>query len=792
MRGETAAPGSLTGEGFDADRAGGRARRGRRRDARFHTARALSAAIFGEVPALVRHAQLAMDAAPGGPGAYSTGLVRVVAGMALAQTLRTAATDDERARALAGLDAVRDWLARRAQDAPMNFGHLLLLVDAERAWATGDAWTAGQAFDQAIRQLQSRTRPWAQALITERAGLLHLERGLEHTGRALLAEARGHYSRWGATGKVRELDRAYPYLRGLAERSASALGDGTLRGASSGHSHRGTLVVTSDDIDLVGVLRASAALSSETNADRLRDRVVDVLTLMTGATGVHLALWDDASKDWFLRTGAGAERLTVGQAGARGLLPLSAFRYAERTWQPLDVEDATRDDRFGRDPALAGLDCCSLLVVPVQGHGATRAILLLENRVHRGAFSADRLDAVLLIAGQLAVCLEKALAERFRSLVQRSSELTLVCDAAGVISYASTASVDLLGVPEAALLGHPVTTLVQPGDRDALAARLGAAAGTRTAGRDAPEPRDALICRLAAEGREPRWVEISLTDLSADPAVGGLMLRLRDVTERRRLEAELRQAQKLESVGQLASGIAHEINTPIQFIDNNVRFLTDAFADLAGLLRAAPPRPTATAVDVDDLLEEIPLALRDTLDGAVRVADIVRAMKAFGHPGEDSKSHADLNEAVRTTLVVAGGEIRPVADVVTDLGDLPPVWCNLADINQVLLNLVVNAVHAMAAQQTAAGGRGTLTVRTQQDGDDILLEVSDTGTGIPPEIADRVFDQFFTTKEVGKGTGQGLALAHALIHDRHAGSITFESAPGTGTTFRVRLPNPTH
>ena len=796
MRGETIAPGSLTGEGYDETE----------REAAFagdpvqvnvlHTGRALSAAIFADVPALVRHAQLAMDAAPSGPGAYLTCLSRVVAGMAFAQSLRTAATDDERARTLAGLDAVRDWLALRAQDAPMNVGHLLALVDAERAWAVGDTWAAAQAFDEGIRQLESRTRPWAQALITERAGLLHTERGLEHTGRALLAEARGHYARWGATGKVRELDQRYPYLRGLAERSAGGPGGSTLRGASSGHSHHGTLVVTSDDIDLVGVLRASAALSSETNTDRLRDRVVDVLTLMTGATGVHLALWDDASKDWFLQTADGAERLAVGQAGARGLLPLSAFRYAERTRQPLNVEDATRDDRFARDPALAGLDCCSLLVVPVQGQGATRAILLLENRVHRGAFSADRLDAVLLIAGQLAVCLEQALAERFRSLVQRSSELTLVCDSAGIISYASTASVELLGVPEVALIGRPVTTLVQPGDRDALAAWLDPAAGTRAPGRDAHGPREALVCRLADAEREPRWVEVTLTDLSADPAVGGLMLRLRDVTERRRLEVELRHAQKLESVGQLASGIAHEINTPIQFIDSNVRFLTDAFADLAGLLRAAPASAATasappTAVDVDDLLEEIPQALRDTLDGAVRVAGIVRAMKAFGHPGGDTKSYADLNEAVRNTLVVAGSEIRPVADAVTDLGDLPPVWCHLADINQVLLNLVVNAAHAMAAQQATGGGRGTLTVRTRQDGEDILLEVSDTGTGIPPEIADRVFDQFFTTKEVGKGTGQGLALAHTIVHERHAGSLTFKSAPGTGTTFRVRLPNPT-
>jgi signal transduction histidine kinase len=252
--------------------------------------------------------------------------------------------------------------------------------------------------------------------------------------------------------------------------------------------------------------------------------------------------------------------------------------------------------------------------------------------------------------------------------------------------------------------------------------------------------------------------------------------------------------QKLESVGRLAAGIAHEINTPIQFVGDNLRFLAEAFDDLTGILaayRAGDPEAAAAAeamADIEFLAAEVPEALAQTLDGVDRVAGIVRAMKAFGHPGDEEKAPADLNEAVRNTLVVASSETKYVARVVTDLGGLPPVWCHLGDINQVLLNLIVNAAHAVSAAVGATGELGTITVRTRAEGDEAVIEVVDTGCGILPEIAHRVFEPFFTTKHAGSGTGQGLALAYSLVVDRHGGSITFASRSGEGTTFTVRLP----
>jgi two-component system NtrC family sensor kinase len=262
-----------------------------------------------------------------------------------------------------------------------------------------------------------------------------------------------------------------------------------------------------------------------------------------------------------------------------------------------------------------------------------------------------------------------------------------------------------------------------------------------------------------------------------------------DATERKHLEVQLRHAQKLESVGRLAAGIAHEINTPVQFISDNVRFLGDAFATLSVAGQGPPPEAgSAEATDLEFLGTEVPAAIRDTLDGVDRVATIVQAMKSFGHPGEAELQPVDVNEVVRTTLVVAANELREVADVVTEYGDVPPVPGWRGDLNQVVLNLLVNAGHAIGDRIAGSAERGTIRVTTRAVSGAVEIAVADTGGGIPEAVRDRIFDPFFTTKEVGRGTGQGLALAYNVVVERHGGELTFDTLLGTGTTFRVRLP----
>jgi PAS domain S-box-containing protein len=281
---------------------------------------------------------------------------------------------------------------------------------------------------------------------------------------------------------------------------------------------------------------------------------------------------------------------------------------------------------------------------------------------------------------------------------------------------------------------------------------------------------------------------------------------VQDVTDRKRLELELQSSQRLEAVGHLAAGIAHEINTPIQFVGDNLHFIQGAFADCQAVtqkygqlhqavLAGDVPRgvlgdleKAIETADMEYLAAEVPKALAQSLDGVERIATIVRAMKAFAHPGQKEKVAADLNKALADTLTVARNELKYVADVETDFGDLPPVVCHLADLNQVFLNLLVNAAHAIGTVMKVSGVKGRIGVKTRLDGDRVTVSISDTGCGIPEANRSRVFDQFFTTKEVGRGTGQGLALARSIVVEKHGGRIAFEPNPPQGTTFVVSVP----
>jgi signal transduction histidine kinase len=277
-----------------------------------------------------------------------------------------------------------------------------------------------------------------------------------------------------------------------------------------------------------------------------------------------------------------------------------------------------------------------------------------------------------------------------------------------------------------------------------------------------------------------------------------------EMKQRSAMELELRHAQKLQSVGRLAAGVAHEINTPIQFVGDSVQFIDEAISDVVVVLSKqrdvvervlageAAVACAAAAVeafeqyDMQYLLEELPQAAGRALDGVSRVGAIVQSMKVFSHQHQ-GLTLVDINQVIVNTLTIARNEYKYVADVETDYGDIPLVSCQRGEINQVLLNIVLNAAQAIA-DATDGDRRGRISIATKRDGDCVVVSIADTGGGIPDEIRDRVFEPFFTTKEVGKGTGQGLAIAHSVIVDKHGGSLMFDSTPGVGTTFHIRLP----
>jgi signal transduction histidine kinase len=297
------------------------------------------------------------------------------------------------------------------------------------------------------------------------------------------------------------------------------------------------------------------------------------------------------------------------------------------------------------------------------------------------------------------------------------------------------------------------------------------------------------------------WVESVLSALSSEDGTIEVQAHTRDITDRQVREAELQQASRLEALGRLSAGLAHEINTPIQFVGDNTRFLAESCRDLLRMVlvyrdlltspeplslaeRQARARQAEERGEIDYLQAEIPSAIAQTLEGIDRVATIVRAMRAFSDPGQSERVDADLNEVLRATVTAAGHQVSPVADVRVELADLPPVRCNVADLSQALLNLIANAADAI--EET--GQRGTITVVTSLDGGHVTVSICDTGAGIPDDVLPKIFDPFFTTKSLGKGLGQGLTFVRAVVQEGHGGSLLVDSEPGSGSTFTIRLP----
>jgi PAS domain S-box-containing protein len=396
------------------------------------------------------------------------------------------------------------------------------------------------------------------------------------------------------------------------------------------------------------------------------------------------------------------------------------------------------------------------------------------------------------------VRLEEALADTERFL-NRVPTILIALDSTGRITRWNPAARDALGLDARHASRHTLDTCgvkwLHATIREELARWLECAAPSCRCP-DLPYRKDG----------ETRLLGLEIHRAGPRDRNTGYIVTGTDLTHRRNLEQNLQQAQKLEAVGQLAAGLAHEINTPIQYVADNIRFLRDAFEGEKPVLaayetlrhsadgeaaRQAALHNLAKAIedaDLDYWQEEIPKAVVQALEGVERVAAIVAAMKEFAHPGRREKNAANLNKALLNTLIVARNELKQVADVETEFGNLPAVVCHVGEINQVFLNLLINAAHAIAEGFGQTGKRGKIRVRTWTEANQARIAISDTGCGIPAGIHSKVFDPFFTNKPVGKGSGQGLSIARSIVVEKHGGTLTFEPNGTQGTTFLVSLP----
>lgn len=467
----------------------------------------------------------------------------------------------------------------------------------------------------------------------------------------------------------------------------------------------------------------------------------------------------------------------------------------ERT--SLVVLDAPADDRFAANVYVTGNPGIRFYAgAPLMSaDGYAIGALCVADQQPRASFGASDQDALTALAAMVMAQPETREAQlQFHGLLQAVGRVSFRADAEGFLVSLSASWSTLTGrsVPES--LHRPLPSFVGAVDTQRVEGVL------LDAGEGA---RQAVDCLLSTADGTTVPVELAVTHLrgAAGEFLGTVGI-LTDLRDRQRREVQERHDQKLEALGRLSAGIAHEINTPIQFVGDNTRFLATAYEEMLQLILAyrgcmdqssgalsweeRKERIDAAErdADVEYLTSEVPSAVTQSLQGIERVASLVKAMKAFSYKEAVERTYADLNEAIRTTLTVARNEVKYVADVVLDLQDLPPVLCHVGDLNQVFLNLLVNAADAFEDE----GKRGTISISTHVEGEWVVVSVADDAGGIPEEIRSKVFEPFFTTKDVGRGTGQGLALARAVVHEKHGGTIEVLSEVGTGSRFVIRLP----
>lgn len=632
---------------------------------------------------------------------------------ALSRAAVTRAGSSHAGEVAARLEQDAESLARWTTGCPQTFVCQRALLLAERARILEDVGEAMDRYDEAIRSAGDAGMLRVEAIANELAGRFWHGHAKAELARAYLRTACGLYRHWGALRLAEQIEGQFGVL--VSDR----VGGPTSR-------HASTTGTATHSLDFEAVVKAARVISGEVMLDRLLAVMTEIVVETTGAQRGAIVL--DQEGTWMVRAISQPDGLHVSVLSNEALdsthtIPSGAVRLVLRTGESLVVDDARLHGALAHDAYVEANNTKSVLCAPIRHKSRVLGAMYVENNLVAGAFTADRLQAIDILASQVAVSIENA---RLFEMEKRQ--------------------------------GLALTRMNE--DLEELVA-------TRT-----QELRQTNE-RLRAESNA-----------------------------RAKAEVELRLTQKLQAVGQLAAGVAHEINTPMQYVGDNLHFLRGAWDDLlsfagrvAELREGAEPssftqrvREEEQAVDLDFLREGGSVAIENALQGVERVSRIVSALKAFSHPDQAEMSLEDINVVIDNTLVVACNEYKLVANVERDLQEgLPLLRCHGGEIRQVLLNLIVNAAHAIQDVVDGTLELGTITVRSRLERGALVVQVVDTGAGIPEECRDQIFDPFFTTKEVGRGTGQGLALARSAV-ERHGGEILFDTEVGRGTAFTLRLP----
>ena len=570
---------------------------------------------------------------------------------------------------------------------------------------------------------------------------------------------------------------------------------------------------------LTALVEVGRSVTSTLNIGNVMRRILEAGVSLTHAQQGFIALLDPQSERLFLRAVKNIEETKVDTVR----IPVNdtLIKQALVTGQPVRIEHVPRGDSLR---VSTGLLVHSLIHVPMFYQKHPLGVLSVNNHTQRRKFTKSDEIVLRSLADYAAIAIvnansfEKArqeIEERKRAenaLRNANSEISqLIASLSSILIVLSPdlrivqwnpSAQKILGISMKDAVGTYLHELGIQWDWDPISKNIESC-------RDDNQPKYLDPIQFSQNGADHGYLGINISPIfENDGKLSGFILLGGDITERKRLENQLTQSQKLKSIGQLAAGIAHEINTPIQYVYNNTTFINDSIGDLLKVLskydqllenaRRRKINPdlikdidsTIQQVDLEYIRDEIPSAIEHSLDGIQRVAEIIKAMREFSHPGVVEKVSMDVNQAIKNTLAVTRNEWKYVADIHTDLApDLPSILCLPGEINQVFLNIIVNAAQAIQEiVQDNPGEKGTITLTTLQDSDCVEIHISDTGLGIPEHIQSRIYEPFYTTKGVGKGSGQGLAISYNVIEIKHGGKLTFNTEVGKGTTFIIRLP----
>jgi PAS domain S-box-containing protein len=570
---------------------------------------------------------------------------------------------------------------------------------------------------------------------------------------------------------------------------------------------------------LMALSDVGRSVTSTLNIDTVLRRILDASVSLTRAQQGFIALLDPKSEQLYLRAVKDIDDIRVDTVR----IPVNdtLIKKALETGHPVRMTRMPGGDSLR---VSTGLLVYSLIHVPIFYQKHSLGVLSVNNHTQRRDFTEG--DEILLksLADYAAIAIvnahsfEKAqqeIEERRRAetalrnanseiaqLIASLSSILIVLSPDLHIVHWNPSAQNVFGFTVEAAVGKHISELGIQWNYDPISQNIEQC-------RKDGLPKYLDPVRFMRLDGSDGYLGINISPIyESDVHLSGFILLGGDITERKTLENQLSQSQKLESIGQLAAGIAHEINTPIQFVSDNTTFIQKGMDDLDEVLAAFDPllesarsgmvRPeliqevdsVIQRVDLEYLRDEIPSAIEQSLDGIQRVAEIVRAMREFSHPGVVEKVAMDVNKAIENTLTVARNEWKYVADIQTNLApDLPDLLCLPGEINQALLNIIVNAAQAIKEViQDHPGKKGKITIETLRDDDWIEIHIKDTGPGIPENVRARIYEPFYTTKEVGKGSGQGLAIAYNVVEIKHGGKLNFRTEVGKGTTFIVRLP----